>query len=107
MLDELVAVNGWSRANSRRQIGKAGRRLARRNLAGADVGYDTLKVLKHVCAKLGMPSGKYLAAVMADSLEQLDHRECHVRQQLWTGLETPKAVMASAFRRKRTGQHRP
>lgn len=77
MLDELVAVTGWSRANARRAVSAAGRRrgpvrVVVRKQRAPIYGYDTLKVLQQVWAKMGMPSGKYLAAIMADTLDQLD-----------------------------------
>jgi transposase InsO family protein len=77
MLDELVAVTGWSRDNARRQVARAGQRRgparARVRKQRAPIyGYDTLKVLQAVWAKMGMPSGKYLAATMADTLDALD-----------------------------------
>jgi hypothetical protein len=75
MLDELVAVTGWSRANARRAV--AGRRrgpvrAVKRRQRVPTYGYDTLKVLQQVWTKMGMPSGKYLAAIMVDTLDQLD-----------------------------------
>lgn len=77
MLDELVAVTGWSRANARRAVGDAGRRrgpvrAVKRKRRAPTYGYDTLKVLQQVWMKMGMPSGKYLAAIMGDTLDQLD-----------------------------------
>ena len=77
LLDELVAVTGWSRDNARRQVARAGQRRgparAKARKPRAPVyGYDTLKVLQAVWAKMGMPSGKYLAATMTDTLEALD-----------------------------------
>jgi hypothetical protein len=77
LLDELVAVTGWSRDNARRQVARAGKRrgpakAVRRKPRAPVYGYDTLKVLQQVWAKMGMPSGKYLAATMADTLAALD-----------------------------------
>ncbi len=77
LLDELVAVTGWSRDNARRQVAQAGKRrgpakAVRRKPRAPIYGYDTLKVLQQVWAKMGMPSGKYLAATMADTLAALD-----------------------------------
>ena len=46
VLDELVTVTGWSRANARR---------------ARTYGYDTLKVLIEVWTLIGEPCGKYLA----------------------------------------------
>lgn len=77
LLDELVGVTGWSRANARRAITTAGRSKGR---AGAVVrkrraptyGYDTLKVLIEVWTLIGEPCGKYLAQIMGDTLAQLE-----------------------------------
>lgn len=77
MLDELVAVAGWSRANARRAITAAGKRRGR---AGAVTGkprariygYDTLKVLIEIWTLIGEPCGKYLAPIMAETLAQLE-----------------------------------
>ncbi len=77
MLDELVGVSGWSRANSRRAIAAASKRRgpARavvRKPRAATYGYDTLKVLIQVWTVLGEPCGKYLAPIMEASLAQLE-----------------------------------
>ncbi|GAA4025898.1 DDE-type integrase/transposase/recombinase [Arthrobacter methylotrophus] len=69
VLDELVAVTGWSRANARRALATARARKGRakpvtRRPRGRTYGYDTLKVLICVWRLAGMPSGKYLAATM-------------------------------------------
>jgi hypothetical protein len=69
ILDELVAVTGWSRANARRALSTARKRkgpakAAMRKPRGRTYGYDTLKVLISVWRLAGMPSGKYLAATM-------------------------------------------
>lgn len=77
LLDELVAVTGWSRANARRAIGAAGRRRGRagsvqRKPRPPKYGYDTLKVLIEVWTLIGEPCGKYLAPIMRESLTQLE-----------------------------------
>lgn len=69
ILDELVAVTGWSRANARRALSTARQRRGPakavvRKPRGRTYGYDTLKVLISVWRLAGMPSGKYLAATM-------------------------------------------
>jgi hypothetical protein len=69
VLDELVAVTGWSRANARRALSTARKRkgpakAVARKPRGRTYGYDTLKVLISVWRIAGMPSGKYLAATM-------------------------------------------
>ncbi|QNE15136.1 integrase [Pseudarthrobacter sp. NBSH8] len=77
ILDELVAVTGWSRANARRALSTARKRKgpARsvvRKPRGRTYGYDTLKVLISVWRLAGMPSGKYLAATMDLWLPKLE-----------------------------------
>ena len=77
MLDELVGVTGWSRANARRAITAAGKRkgparAAVRKPRAPTYGYDTLKVLIEVWTLIGEPCGKYLAPIMAVTLAQLE-----------------------------------
>jgi len=77
MLDELVGVTGWSRANARRAIATAGKRRGRagsvrRKQRAPTYGYDTLKVLIEVWTLIGEPCGKYLAPIMAATLERLE-----------------------------------
>ncbi|MHB1474318.1 MAG: hypothetical protein ACYCV4_11995 [Dermatophilaceae bacterium] len=77
MLDELVAVTGWSRANARRAITAAVKRKGparsvRRKPRARTYGYDTLKVLIEVWTLIGEPCGKYLAPIMAATLAQLE-----------------------------------
>jgi len=68
ILDELVAVTGWSRANARRALSTARKRKGpaksvTRQPRGRTYGYDTRKVLISVWRLAGMPSGKYLSAL--------------------------------------------
>lgn len=77
VLDELVAVTGWSRANARRALSTARKRKGPakavvRKPRGRTYGYDTLKVLISVWRIAGMPSGKYLAATMDLWLPKLE-----------------------------------
>lgn len=77
VLDELVAVTGWSRANARRVLSTARKRKGPakavvRKPRGRTYGYDTLKVLIGVWRIAGMPSGKYLAATMDLWLPKLE-----------------------------------
>jgi hypothetical protein len=77
VLDELVAVTGWSRANARRALSAAGKRKGPakavvRKPRGRTYGYGTLKVLIEVWRLAGMPSGKYLAATMDLWLPKLE-----------------------------------
>jgi len=77
ILDRLVAEVGWSRANARRQLGRAfARRGPARGVARRPrpptYGYDTVKVLQQVWVVAGQPCGKYLAAVMGTTLANMD-----------------------------------
>lgn len=77
ILDELVAITGWSRANARRALSTARKRKGPaksgpRKPRGRTYGYDTLKVLISVWRLAGMPSGKYLAATMDLWLPKLE-----------------------------------
>ena len=77
ILDELVAITGWSRANARRALATARRRKGpaksvTRKPRGRTYGYDTLKILISVWRLAGMPSGKYLAATMDLWLPKLE-----------------------------------
>lgn len=77
ILDDLVAVTGWSRANARRALSTARKRkgpakAGARKPRGRAYGYDTLKVLIAVWRFAGMPSGKYLAATMNLWLPKLE-----------------------------------
>ena len=77
VLDELVAVTGWSRANARRALSTARKhngpaKSVVRKPRGRTYGYDTLKVLIGVWRIAGMPSGKYLAATMELWLPNLE-----------------------------------
>jgi transposase InsO family protein len=77
VLDELVAVTGWSRANARRALSTARMRKGPakavvRKPRGRTYGYDTLKVLISVWRIAGMPSGKYLAVTMDLWLPKLE-----------------------------------
>ncbi|WP_043472601.1 DDE-type integrase/transposase/recombinase [Paeniglutamicibacter gangotriensis] len=77
ILDRLQAEIGWSRANARRQLNNA---LKRRGPASAvkhkprspSYGYDTLKVLQRVWLIADRPCGKYLAAAMASTLDNME-----------------------------------
>lgn len=79
LLDEVVAVTGWSRDNARRQLAGAVKpRLvgAERKTRERKYSYDAVKVLQQVWAFSGGSCGKYLAPVMGLLLSQLeDHGE--------------------------------
>lgn len=76
LLDALVETTGWTRDHARRAIRQA---AVRRGAAGQQrrqprprkYSYDALVVLQEVWRLSGQPSGKYLAAVMDDTLERL------------------------------------
>ncbi|HET8958868.1 transposase family protein [Nocardioides sp.] len=80
VLDEVVAVTGWSRDNARRRLVAAaklapgaGRAVARRpRKQRADkFSYDARLILQRVWAASGGQCGKYLAASMAVQLDAL------------------------------------
>lgn len=79
VLDQVVAVTGWSRDNARRRLsaaakGSAGAGVARRPRRPRAPKYclDTLKVLQKVWAASGGQCGKYLAASMRIQLDGLE-----------------------------------
>ncbi|MCL1897232.1 MAG: transposase family protein [Micrococcales bacterium] len=77
ILDQVVDVTGWSRANARRRLtGKATQARHTRRKPGPKPGsrrysYDTVKVLQQVWAVSGGQCGKYLAASMSLLLDNL------------------------------------
>lgn len=76
MLDQLCAATGWSRVNARRQLRMTAARkgpaaVVKRKPRARKYSYDALKVLQEVWTLAGEPCGKYLAAVMEDTLERL------------------------------------
>ncbi len=76
LLDTLVATTGWTRDHARRAIRQASRRRGaarqvQRRARPRKYSYDALVVLQEVWRLSGQPSGKYLAAVMDDTVERL------------------------------------
>lgn len=77
ILDRLMAEVGWSRANARRQLGKAFKRwgparVVARKPRPPTYGYDTVKVLQQIWVVAGQPCGKYLFAVMGTTLANME-----------------------------------
>ena len=81
VLDQVVAVTGWSRDNARRRLVAAakrppgaGRQVAKqpRKQRAPKYSYDALKVLQKVWAASGGQCGKYLAASMQLQLDGLE-----------------------------------
>lgn len=81
ILDQVVAVTGWSRDNARRRLVAAakrspgaGRPVAKtpRKPRSPKYSYDTLKVLQKVWAASGGQCGKYLVASMRLQLDGLE-----------------------------------
>jgi hypothetical protein len=81
LLDEVVAVTGWSRDNARRRLAAAagsrpgvGRAVAKRSRKprAPKYSYDTRRVLQRVWAASGGQCGKYLAASMRTQLDGLE-----------------------------------
>lgn len=76
LLDALVATTGWTRDHARRAIRQASQRRGaarqvQRRPRPRKYSYDALVVLQEVWRLSGQPSGKYLAAVMDDTVERL------------------------------------
>jgi hypothetical protein len=77
LLDEVVAVTGWSRDNARRRIAKAAKPRPRavgeaRKPRARKYSYDATKTLQRVWAFAGFECGKYLAAAMPALLDALE-----------------------------------
>jgi len=81
LLDEVVAVTGWSRDNARRRLTAAakrptgsGRQVAKptRKPRSPKYSYDALKLLQMVWAASGGQCGLYLAASMRTQLDGLN-----------------------------------
>lgn len=77
LLDEVVAVTGWSRDNSRRRLAQAAKPRPRaaksaRKPRARKYSYDATKVLQRVWALSGGECGKYLAASMSLLLDALE-----------------------------------
>lgn len=77
LLDEVVAVTGWSRDNARRRLSQAAKPRPRavkptRKARGRKYSYDATKVLQRVWAFSGGECGKYLAASMTILLDALE-----------------------------------
>lgn len=85
VLDEVVAVTGWSRDNARRRLARAAKEppgrghhvaLRPRKPRAPKYSGDALKVLERVWSASGGQCGKYLAASMRLQLDALErHRE--------------------------------
>lgn len=87
VLDQVVAVTGWSRDNARRRLTAAAKAPPGRGRSAAQkarkprapkYSYDALKVLQRVWAASGFQCGKYLTVSMPlllDLLESADHLE--------------------------------
>ena len=80
ILDELVAVAGWSRANARRSLSTARKRkgpvkAVKRRPRPRAYGYDMLKLLIQIWKLAGRASGKYLATRLPLWLPKLKEHE--------------------------------
>ena len=76
LLDEVVAVTGWSRDNARRRLAQAAkpgpRAVGERKPRARKYSYDALRVLQRVWAYSGGECGKYLAVSMPLLIESLE-----------------------------------
>jgi hypothetical protein len=83
VLDEVVAVTGWSRDNARRRLKTAARPPGRghtvatrpRKQRALKYSYDAIKVLQRVWATTGGQCGKYLAVSMRTQLDALERHD--------------------------------
>jgi transposase InsO family protein len=74
LLDEVVAVTGWSRDNARRRLGQAVKPRAVRPRSGRPRKFskEATAILERVWAISGGSCGKYLAVAMPHLLEALE-----------------------------------
>lgn len=77
LLDEIVAVTGWSRDHARRRLSAAAKPGPRpvktdRKPRPRKFSYDATKVLQRVWAFSGGQCGKYLAVAMGELLDALE-----------------------------------
>jgi hypothetical protein len=74
LLDEVVAVTGWSRDNARRRLGQAVKPRAVRPRSGRPRKFskEAIAILERVWAISGGSCGKYLAVAMPHLLEALE-----------------------------------
>lgn len=94
ILNEVIAVTGWSRDNARRRLTQAahhppgpGRQVAKapRKPRARKYSYDATKTLQRVWAISGGQCGKYLATVMRILLDLLEaHGELVIGQGRYT-----------------------
>ena len=106
VLDEVVAVTGWSRDNARRRLSQAakrppgtGRQVARqpRKPRSPKYSYDAVKVLQRVWAASGGQCGKYLAASMSIQLAGLErHGELAFGVDLYSSAVREELLAMSA-----------
>ena len=106
MLDEVVAVTGWSRDNARRRLSAAvrppgsGRQVAKRprKPRAGKFSYDAVKVLQRVWAASGGQCGKYLAVSMRTQLDALErHGELVFGQDRYSpGVRAELLAMSAA-----------
>lgn len=74
VLDQVVAVTGWSRDNARRQLTRVAgpRRVRHRRRRARKFSYDATKVLQRVWAFSGYQCGKYLVVALPSLLDGLE-----------------------------------
>ena len=106
ILDEVIAVTGWSRDNARRRLAAAarapsgaGRLVAKRprKQRASKYSYDAVKVLQRVWAASGGQCGKYLAASMRIQLDGLErHGELAFGQDRYSAAVRRELLAMSA-----------
>lgn len=102
LLDEVVAVTGWSRDNARRRLTQAARPRPQavkttRKPRARKYSYDATKVLQWVWAASGGQCGKYLAASMRLQLDALErHGELVPGKRRYSGEVRAELLAMSA-----------
>jgi hypothetical protein len=75
LLNEVVAVTGWSRDNARRRLAQAAKTRAakpQKRVRARKYSYDALVVLRRVWAFSGGQCGKYMRIAMPALLDALE-----------------------------------
>lgn len=102
LLDEVIAVTGWSRDNARRRLAKAAAPRPRasskpRKPRTRKYSYDATKVLQRVWAFSGGMSGKYLAVAMPHLVDALErHGELIAGKNRYSPMVRAELVAMSA-----------
>ena len=101
LLDEVVAVTGWSRDNTRRRLREAAKPRAvkpKKRQRARKYSYDALRTLQRVWAFSGGECGKYLAVSMPSLLDALErHGELVIgKARYWPEVRAELLAMSPA-----------